>query len=90
MQSTLIWLKRLPLLRATAILAVIAGLLALLAIIAISPVPMRAAGIFGRLAQSIKNNPGATAIASFSAVAIAWLAIALVIAVQECRPAKRR
>jgi hypothetical protein len=78
------------LLRAAAIFASVLLLFAILAFIASSRLPMQGAGIFGRLAQSIKNNPGATATLSFSAVAIAWLAIALVIAIQEWRPAKHR
>lgn len=80
----------LTLLRATAILAVACMLVALLAAFAGSPLPLRAAGIFGNLAQGIKNNPALTALLCGSLVAAAWLTIALAIAVQEYRPARRR
>ena len=80
----------LTLLRAAAIVAVACLFVALLAGFASSPLPMRAAGIFGNLAQRIKNNPALTALLCGSLVAAAWLTIAVAIAVQEFRPARRR
>lgn len=78
------------LLRAAAYIASACLLIALLAAFASSRLPMRAAAVFGILVQGIKDNPAFTAVICCSAVAAAWLTIAIIIAVQECRPARRR
>lgn len=64
-------------------------LIGLLAVVAVSPIPMRGAGMFGRIANKIKGNPGATAYWALGAGAVMWLTVGGLVALQEWRGRKR-
>ena len=63
--------------------AVVTVMLGLLVLIAVSPIPMRGAELFGKLANKIKGNPGATAYWTLFAGSMLWVIIGLIVAVQE-------
>jgi len=65
-------------------------LLALLVAIASSRIPMRGAELFGALANKIKGNPRATAVACLVAGGGLWLVLGLLAAGQEWFAVKRR
>src|SRR6478735_1657842 len=65
-------------------------LLGLLSLIAMSPLPMRGAKMFGRIANAIKGHPGATAYWTLAAGALLWLVIGGLVAAQEWRVRHRR
>jgi hypothetical protein len=65
-------------------------LLGLLTLIAMSPLPMRGAKMFGRIANAIKGHPGVTAYWTAAAGALLWLVIGGLVAAQEWRVQRRR
>lgn len=71
------------------IVVVLLLILGLLTLIATSPLPMRGAGVFGRLANAIKGHPRATAYWVLGAGAVLWLAIAGIVMLQEWREKRR-
>lgn len=66
------------------------GLLGLLVLTAVSPIPMRGAEVFGRIANKIKGNPGATAYWTLFALSMLWVGIGLLAAIQEWRAGRPR
>ncbi len=73
------------------LLVVVAAVLLIgfLAAVAMSPIPMRGAGMFGRIANGIKGNPRATAYWALGAGAAMWLTVGGLVALQEWRGRKR-
>jgi hypothetical protein len=64
-------------------------LIGFLALVAMSPIPMRGAAMFGRIANKIKGNPGATAYWALGAGAAMWLTVGGLVALQEWRGRNR-
>ncbi|MBW8885030.1 MAG: hypothetical protein JF612_09710 [Planctomycetia bacterium] len=65
-------------------------LVGLFTAIAVSRVPMRGAEVFGFLANKIKGNPGATTFVVFAALALLWIGIGVLAAIQEWLAVRRR
>ena len=80
---------RRPIIRAIALVMAAGLFILVLALAAVSRLPMRGAELFGALANKIKGNPGATAVVSLIAATTLWLAIAVLVALQEWLARKR-
>lgn len=84
------WFRRGLLLRGLAI-AVLLGLLILLtAATSSTPLGMRAAGLFGGIANGIRRHPGETALLAFGSLAAVWAGLGLLAAGQAWTSRRNR
>jgi hypothetical protein len=84
------WLRSPLVLRGLAVAAVLAVLVLLTFATSSSPLGMRVAGLFGGLVNTIRRNPGRTAVVILSGIAALWLSIGLAAFSQQWLAAKKR
>lgn len=80
--------RRIGLVLAVAATAVL--MISFLSLVAGSAVPLRGARVFGRIANQIKGNPGATAYVCLVGGMLLWLVVGMLVAIQEWRGKQRR
>jgi hypothetical protein len=78
------WPSRRLLVRLAAAAVFAALLLTCIALVANSRLPRRAAGIYGGLFERIQQHPELTAAICLAGVALVWVGIALVAAMEGC------